>query len=124
MFQDLEQSLETYNKEQGDVCARMCKTTDNQVVIAICTPLMKRVHARLRESGEMVFVDSSGNCDRHNHRLAFSYSSPIPQLVVCLWVYVSPRLKPRQLFQLPWNCYRRSSHLTGSLATQRDLVLS
>ncbi|XP_035516707.1 uncharacterized protein si:dkey-75a21.2 [Morone saxatilis] len=69
LFKDLEQTLDDYNKEQGDVCARMCKTSDNQLVIAICTPMMKRVHARLRESSEMVFVDSSGNCERNNHRL-------------------------------------------------------
>lgn len=47
----------------------MCQTSDNQLVIAICTPMMRRVHAGLRESGEMVFVDSSGNCDRHDHHL-------------------------------------------------------
>lgn len=68
-FADLEKKLDEYNKERGDVCARMCQTDDNQLVIAICTPMMRRVHARLRESGEMVFVDSSGNCDRHNHHL-------------------------------------------------------
>lgn len=55
----------------------MCKTSDSQLVIAICTPLMKRVHARLRESGEMVFVDSSGNCAHLNHHLflLLAYSS-------------------------------------------------
>ncbi|XP_073334841.1 uncharacterized protein [Pagrus major] len=68
MFKDLEQKLDEYNKEQGDVCARMSQTSDNQLVIAMCTPMMRRVHARLRESGEMMFVDSSGN-DRHNHHL-------------------------------------------------------
>ncbi|KAJ8272503.1 hypothetical protein GJAV_G00089910 [Gymnothorax javanicus] len=40
---------------------------DNQLLIAICTPLMKRVHSQIQQSGEMVFVDSSGNCDRRNH---------------------------------------------------------
>lgn len=69
MFKELEQILDDYNKVQGDVCAGMCKTPDNQLVIAICTPLMKRVHARLRESSEMVFVDSSRNCGRLNHHL-------------------------------------------------------
>lgn len=69
MFKDLEQTIANYNKEQGDVCARMCKTTDNQLVIAICTPMMRRVHARLKESSEMVFVDSTGNFNRHKHRL-------------------------------------------------------
>ncbi|KAJ8346648.1 hypothetical protein SKAU_G00280490 [Synaphobranchus kaupii] len=26
-------------------------------------------HAKLRENGEMIFIDSSGNCVRHNHRI-------------------------------------------------------
>lgn len=69
IFKDLEQTLENYNKEQGDVCARMCKTSDNQLAIAICTPMMKRTHGRLRESSEMMFVDSSWNCGRLNHHL-------------------------------------------------------
>lgn len=47
----------------------MCKTSDNQLVIALCTPLMKRVHALLRESAEVLFVDSPGNCTRLNHHL-------------------------------------------------------
>ncbi|XP_059210130.1 uncharacterized protein si:dkey-75a21.2 [Centropristis striata] len=66
MLKDLEQTLDGYNKEQGDVCARIGKTTDHQLVIAMCTPVMRRVHSRLRESSEMVFVDSSGHCDCHN----------------------------------------------------------
>ncbi|XP_070839700.1 uncharacterized protein [Chaetodon trifascialis] len=69
MFKDLQQTLDDYNKEQGDVCARVCKTADNQLVIAICTPMMRRVHARLKESSEMVFVDSTGNFNRHKRRL-------------------------------------------------------
>lgn len=47
----------------------MCKTSDNQLVIALCTPLMKRAHALLRESGEVAFVESPGNCTRLNHHL-------------------------------------------------------
>lgn len=66
---ELEQMLNDYNKEQGEVCAGLCKTSDNQLVIALCTPLMKRVHALLRESGEVMFVDSPGNCTRLNHHL-------------------------------------------------------
>lgn len=47
----------------------MCQTSDHQLVIALCTPLMKRVHALVRESAEVVFVDSPGNCSRLNHHL-------------------------------------------------------
>ncbi|XP_071512007.1 uncharacterized protein [Diadema antillarum] len=37
--------------------------------VAICTPLMKRVHENIKNSGEMIFLDSSGNCDHHNSRI-------------------------------------------------------
>ena len=39
---------------------------DGQIVIAICTPLMQRVHSLLKHSGEVVFMDASSNMDRYN----------------------------------------------------------
>lgn len=69
--------LNNYNKEQGEVCAGMCQTADNQLAIALCTPLMKRTHALLGESAGVMFVDSPGNCTRLNHHLflLFTHSS-------------------------------------------------
>ncbi|XP_071947653.1 uncharacterized protein [Antedon mediterranea] len=69
MYVDLEKRVHEYNAQQNDSCAKMCTTDDNQTIIAICTPLMKRVHTKVKHSGEMIFVDSSGNCDRHNSRI-------------------------------------------------------
>lgn len=69
MLGDLQDRLDLYNEEQGDICAKMARTEDGQLVIIVCSPLMKRVHTKIRQSGEMVFVDSSGNCDRQNHRI-------------------------------------------------------
>lgn len=66
-FRELEQTLDKYNKEKGDVCAALCRTPGNELVVAVCTPLMKRVHARLRESSETVFVESSENGGRKQH---------------------------------------------------------
>ncbi|KAL2096943.1 hypothetical protein ACEWY4_006150 [Coilia grayii] len=69
MFMDLQSRLEQYNEEQGEVCSKMARTEEGQLIVAICTPLMKRVHAQVQQSGEMAFIDSTGNCDRQNHRL-------------------------------------------------------
>lgn len=66
-FKEIEQTLDNYNKAQGNDCAAIFKTPANELVIAICTPLMKRVHARLRESSETVFVESPVNCGRKQH---------------------------------------------------------
>lgn len=62
MLVDLKDRIDLYNMVQGEASANMEKTVDGQVVMAICTPVMKRVHTKLRESGEIIFVDSSGNC--------------------------------------------------------------
>ena len=68
MMLDLESKIQTYNSEQGAECAKV-GTEDGQTVIAICTPLMKRVHKEWSYSGEMCFMDSSGTMDRHNCRV-------------------------------------------------------
>ena len=69
MPSDLQKRLDNYNQEQRDVCAKTTRTDEGQQVIAICTPLMKTVPAKVRQSGEMLFMDSTGNCHRPNHRL-------------------------------------------------------
>ncbi|XP_011669803.2 uncharacterized protein LOC105440902 [Strongylocentrotus purpuratus] len=56
-----------YNAEMGMKCVSMTKE-DDHIIIAICTPMMRRVHTT-RQSGEMVFIDSTGNIDRHGSRL-------------------------------------------------------
>jgi MULE transposase domain/SWIM zinc finger len=43
--------------------------TDDALIIAVCTPMMKRVHRMLKHSGELVFVDAGGNMDRQNTRV-------------------------------------------------------
>ena len=43
--------------------------TDEARIIAICTPMMKRVHRMIKHSGELVFVDAGGNMDRQNTRV-------------------------------------------------------
>lgn len=37
---------------------------ERNAAIAICTPLMHRVHSNIKHSGELVFIDASGNMDR------------------------------------------------------------
>lgn len=69
MLIDMEKVIEQYNEDQHDLCATMERTEDGQTIVALCTPLMKRVHKMVEHSAEMVFIDSSGNCDRHNTRI-------------------------------------------------------
>ena len=65
----LDQKMKDFNEKQDDVCIKIETTPDGQTIIAICTPLMKRIHSMWKHSKEMVFVDSSGNMDRQNCRV-------------------------------------------------------
>ena len=42
MLHDLEAAIDEYNKETGGESARV-EVVDNQLIVVICTPLMKRI---------------------------------------------------------------------------------
>jgi len=42
---------------------------DDGVIVTLCTPLMKRVHSLIKNSGEMMFMDAGGCMDRRNYRV-------------------------------------------------------
>ncbi|KAK3911088.1 Methanogen homoaconitase large subunit [Frankliniella fusca] len=69
MLKSLEDYIKKYNDKQESVCAAYQTLDDKDIIIAVCTPLMKRVHEKLRSAGEVTFVDSSGTMDRQNHRV-------------------------------------------------------
>ena len=60
----LRRRLESYNCEVGQACAKLEVTAAGQTLVAVCSPLMKRVHATWKPSGESVSVNSSGGTDR------------------------------------------------------------
>ena len=81
MFKQLEQLVKTYNEEHGEAGGRAflqryesqtVKTTwegatsDQPLVLAICTPLMARAHELVRQAGELVYCDSTSSLDRYN----------------------------------------------------------
>ena len=68
-MESLRSKLATYNDDIGCICTKMQTTEDGQTVIAVCTPLIKRVHTTWQFSRELVFVDSSGNMDRQDCRV-------------------------------------------------------
>ena len=59
--------IEAANSKQTTM--KMIVTEQGKSIIAICTPLMQRVLKHVEQSGELCFVDSSGNMDRDNHRV-------------------------------------------------------
>ncbi|XP_074655760.1 transient receptor potential cation channel subfamily M member 8-like, partial [Tubulanus polymorphus] len=79
---ELEETLKTYCTEHGvhpEQFAKVRITHDGETCLAICTPLMFRVHQKWDTSCEMVFVYSpppASNVDRHAHKvfLLLTYS--------------------------------------------------
>ena len=68
MVKDLEDYISRFNLEKGEDCCRM-NSVGKDLVVSICTPLMKRAHSLIRQSGELVFIDASGGVDRHHCRI-------------------------------------------------------
>lgn len=68
MIETLKRFVDEYNESCGSICAKL-STEGSDIALAICSPLMKRVHEYLRSSGEVVFVDSSGNMDFEGTRV-------------------------------------------------------
>lgn len=60
--------LQRYDKQHSesawDKNANIC--TEQPLILAICTPLMSRAHNLLRQSGELVYCDSTASLDRSN----------------------------------------------------------
>lgn len=55
---NVEALVEEFNKAEGEVCAAVKMTKKDSVVVALCTPLMKRVHIHLDNCGEVCFLDT------------------------------------------------------------------
>ena len=60
----IKELCERVNSDTGSTSMVVDSTQDDQMIIAICTPLMQRVHTLHKHSGELVFIDASGNMDR------------------------------------------------------------
>lgn len=68
MLAALASQVESYNDRCKDSCAHMRTSSQGEPLVVVCSPLMKRVH-QIRQSGELCFIDSSGNMDRENCRV-------------------------------------------------------
>ncbi|XP_041912161.1 uncharacterized protein LOC121677466 [Alosa sapidissima] len=68
MLEALKNQVESYNSKCEEFCAVMETSSKGTPLVVICSPLMKRVH-HLKHSGELCFMDSSGNMDRESCRV-------------------------------------------------------
>jgi hypothetical protein len=81
MLADAENYIKSYNEKCGEVCSRMKIVKDSKgkadMIIAICSPFMKRVHKTVHQSGELVFVDASGGVDSLTVEFLFYLLIPV-----------------------------------------------
>ncbi|KAL9977493.1 hypothetical protein ACROYT_G014901 [Oculina patagonica] len=62
------------------------ENSEQPLIVAICTPLMSRVH-QLRQAGEMAFLDASGSLDRFNNPVYFMCTHhPVGALPLGVWI--------------------------------------
>ena len=68
MFPKLVKNLKQFEKEnpQATTSHQIYEGDDTPLIIAIITPLMKRVHEKVQQAGELVFIDATSNTEEHN----------------------------------------------------------
>ncbi len=75
LFADLEARINKYNETNKDLGGKASVQRfnnsegkrDHPLILAICTPLMSRVHKHIQQVGELVFIDSSSSFDDYNN---------------------------------------------------------
>ena len=68
MFEKLEEKLQDYKKSHpgATVNHQLYEGDETPLIIAIVSPLMKRVHKEIPQCEELVFIDSTSNTEEHN----------------------------------------------------------
>lgn len=83
----LQKRIDDYNTSVG-TCAVFSQPNPDDYVIVIQTPFMRRVCNEIKQSSEVLFVDSSGNVDRFNFKIFLlminSYAGGLPiGVIIC-----------------------------------------
>ena len=61
--------IEKINEKSGERIASIRQLEDKTIVVAVCDDLMRRTHALVPQSGDVIFVDATGSVDRCNHQV-------------------------------------------------------
>ncbi|KAK3917274.1 50S ribosomal protein L25 [Frankliniella fusca] len=76
MLQSLEKHVDEYNSLQKMKCA-VVEEFQGEIILALCSPMMKRVLTNLKSTRDIMFVDSSGCMDHHNSRVFLMLSPSV-----------------------------------------------
>lgn len=108
MLEELEKRIEGYNSENKDRGGKAAlqrfeagmgkdKTSDTPLALAICTPIMARVHSMMQQSAETVFCDSTEGLHRYSNPLLLLSTSTQAGAVPLGFVVTLVKVNPQQL---------------------------
>ena len=76
-FEKAEKIINEYNVkcltefplETGNVYAKIAQSEEGETAVVICNPFMHRVHEKVPQSGDIVFMDATSSLDRNDTKL-------------------------------------------------------
>ena len=85
MLEKLSAKLNDYQETNPDssVDYQLYGGDNTPLIIAIVTPLMRRIHKYVRQSGELVFVDSTSNTEEHNLKVFLLCTANVAGALPC-----------------------------------------
>lgn len=85
MFEKLEEKLQDYKKSHpgATINHQLYEGDETPLIIAIVSPLMKRVHKEIPQCGELVFVDSTSNAEEHNLKVFMMCTQSVAGALPC-----------------------------------------
>ena len=85
MFVKLKEKLQDYKKSHPDATVnhQLYEGDETPLIIAIVSPLMKRVHKEIPQCGELVFIDSTSNTEEHNLKVFMMCTHSVAGALPC-----------------------------------------
>ena len=114
----LQTKLEEYNNTTGCRSGGLRQVGEKDLAVAIVAPLMRRVHVLIKHSGELSFIEASGNMGRHGCRvfliLTHSCAGDLPLGVLITTSGSTDTIKSAATLRPHWKsqCGRRSKNIT------------
>ena len=108
MLKKLVDCLDAYKEgnQEGNTAYQLYGGDGCPLIVAIVTPLMKRVHKYLQQSGELTFVDSTSNTNDHSIKVLLYCTHNVAGALPCAFLITSDEKEStlRQGFKMVKKC--------------------
>ena len=84
-MRNLKKNFKTYKKSHPDATVnhQLYEGDETPLIIAIVSPLRKRVHKEIPQCGELVFIDSTSNTEEHNLKVFMMCTHSVAGALPC-----------------------------------------